>query len=174
MDESWWCVINVTWLFIITLHWTVTNWSSLETCLQSARWFKVRADLNMLNHLKVIWSTKPIWNISIIWYFSSFIHFNNRRSIETLVGIMIQTSDLHDGRWARYQLSYAASLKIGRPAHAWPEFFVISIATSLIHGEHASVLFNQWTKLEPIYIICVCYIYIYSASHTPHSASRAY
>jgi hypothetical protein len=38
----------------------------LRGYLWSVRWFKVRADLNMLNHLKVIWSTEPIWNICII------------------------------------------------------------------------------------------------------------
>ncbi len=38
---------------------------------------------------------------------------------------------------------------------------VISIATSLTHGECTSPVFNQWTKLEPIFIIHVCYIYIY-------------
>jgi hypothetical protein len=73
INESWWCVINVTWLFIITLHWMVTNWSSLETCLRSVIWFKVQTDLNTLSYLKVSWSTKPIWNICIIWCFSSVI-----------------------------------------------------------------------------------------------------
>jgi hypothetical protein len=35
----------------------VTNWSSLKAYLQSVRLFKVWADLNTLNHLKVIQST---------------------------------------------------------------------------------------------------------------------
>jgi hypothetical protein len=60
INESWWCVIDGTWLFIITLLWTVTNWSSLETCTRSVRWLKLRAYLNTMNQLKVIWSTEPI------------------------------------------------------------------------------------------------------------------
>jgi hypothetical protein len=112
IDESWWCVINVMWLLILTLHWTVTNWSSLETSLQSVRWFKVRADLNTLNQLQVIWSTEPTWNICIIWNFSSVINLNKRGSNETLVGIMIQTSVLRDRKKACYQLSHAASLEL--------------------------------------------------------------
>ncbi len=104
------CVMNLCpWVFI-AIHWTVTNWSSLQPCLPSVRWFKVRADLNMLNHLEMIWSTKPIWNIFIIWYFLSVINSNNWCSNEILVGVEIWTSDLQERRWARYQLSYAPTL----------------------------------------------------------------
>jgi hypothetical protein len=98
------------WLCITMLHWTVTNWSGLEACLRSVRWFKVRADLNTLNHLEVIWSTNFIWNICIIQYFLFIINLNKQRSNETLVGVVIWTSDLQDHRWARYQLSFTASL----------------------------------------------------------------
>ncbi len=101
--ESW---IEIAWLFITTLHWTVTNWSSLEACLRSVRWFKVRADLITLNHLEVIWSTEPI---CIIRYFSSDNNSNKQRSNETLVGAVIRTSDLQDRRQSCYQLSHAAS-----------------------------------------------------------------
>jgi hypothetical protein len=105
---SW---IEIEWLFITTLHWTVTNWSSLEAFLQSVRWFKVRADLNTLNHLEVIWSTEPIWNICIIQYFWSVINLNKRHSNETLFGgVVIQISAHGDRRRVRYQLSHATSL----------------------------------------------------------------
>jgi hypothetical protein len=106
------CVVNQDCvIFTTTLHWTVTIWSSLEACLQSVRWLKVRADLNTLNHFEVSWSTEPILNICIIRYFSSVINSNKRRSNETLVGVVIQTSDLRDRRRACYQLSQAASRK---------------------------------------------------------------
>ncbi len=73
---------------------------------RSVRWFKVRAGLNTLNHLKVIWSTEPI---CIIRYFWSVINSNKQRSNKTLVGAVIQTSDLQDRRRACYKLSHAAS-----------------------------------------------------------------
>jgi hypothetical protein len=91
------------WVFIAA-RCTLTNWSSLEDCLGSVRWFKVRVDLNTLNHLKVIWRTEPIWNTGIVWYFSSIINLNNRGSNETLVGLEIRTSNLQDLRRGRYQL----------------------------------------------------------------------
>ncbi len=105
------CFVNLCPGVFIATHLTVTNWSSLEACLRSVGWFKVWVDLNMLNHVKVIQCTEPIWNICIIWYFSSVINSNNHALAEKmLVGAKIQTYDLQDGRRARYQLSYAASL----------------------------------------------------------------
>jgi hypothetical protein len=82
--------IKIAWLFITMLHWTVTIWSSLEACLRSVSWFKVRADLNTLNHLKVIWSNMK-WYVYVIGYFSSVINLYKRRSNEILVGFVIWT-----------------------------------------------------------------------------------
>jgi hypothetical protein len=84
------CVVNLCPGVFIAVHWTVTNWSSLEACLQSVGWFKVWADLNRLNHLKVIWSNKPIWNISIIQYFSSVINSNNPAQSKDLTFVNVQ------------------------------------------------------------------------------------
>jgi hypothetical protein len=113
LKDRWVLVVCHRCHVIIYHHaeWAVTNWSSLETCLRSVIWFKVRADLNLLNQLKVIWRTEPMWNICIIWYFTSVINSNKQRSNEKLVGTVIRTSDLRDHRRACFQLSYAASLK---------------------------------------------------------------
>ncbi len=43
-------------------------------------------------------------------YFSSVINLNKQRSNETLVGAVIQTSDLWDGERVCYQLSHAKFL----------------------------------------------------------------
>jgi hypothetical protein len=89
------CVVNLCLCVFIATHWTVTNWSTLEACLQSVRLFKVRADLNTLNHLEVIWSKKPMWNKCIIRNFLSVIHSYNQCSNETFY-------DFQDSRRARY------------------------------------------------------------------------
>jgi hypothetical protein len=124
------------WVFIAT-HWTVAKWSSLEACLGSVRWFEMRADLNMLNHLEVIWSIKPVWNICIIWYFSSIINSNNRHSNETLVGVEIQTSDLRDHRRECYQLSYTTSL-----------VFLPVIWWNIIQGKEFVVHAQLWANFK--------------------------
>ncbi len=46
----------------------------------------------------------------IIQYFLSVINLNKRRSNETLVGVVIQTSDLRDCRRPCYQLSHTTYL----------------------------------------------------------------
>jgi hypothetical protein len=68
------CCESICLRVFIAMPLRLTNWSSLETCLWSVRWFKLRADLNKLNHLKVILRSNSIWNICVIWYFSPAIN----------------------------------------------------------------------------------------------------
>jgi hypothetical protein len=105
----------VLWIFVHgyllpSTNWT--NWSSLEACLQSVKWFKVRVDLNTFNHLKVIWS-KPYETYVQLDIFCPSFKSNNQRSNEISVCAKIRTYDLLDHRLARYRISYAASLIIG-------------------------------------------------------------
>jgi hypothetical protein len=71
------CIVNIWSWLIIAKWWTVTNSSSLGTCLQSfLRWANLQADLNMLALMYAItyetyvgqssFAMFLIWNISCI------------------------------------------------------------------------------------------------------------
>ncbi len=90
--------------------------------------------LNTLIWIQVIWSTEPTWNMWIIRYFSSVINLNKQRSNETLVDAVFWTSDLGDSRWACYQLSHVASLKL---LQTW---------SSLILTKHLPRVWNRCSK----------------------------
>jgi hypothetical protein len=87
----------------------------------------------------------------IIRYFASVINLNKQRSNETLVGAVIQTSDLQDRRRACHQLSHAVKFIL------YPSFcglqskinvWVINISTL---GNHLIKLLFFFKKVQFLY-----------------------
>jgi hypothetical protein len=74
--------------------WTVTKWSSLETCLQTFRWINVDTDLT---HINSNWSDirKYITHMKHekLDSSTSVLNSNQQCSNETFLGIKIWTSD---------------------------------------------------------------------------------
>jgi hypothetical protein len=131
--------------FITTLHLTVANWSSLEACLQSVRWF------NTLNHLKVIWSTEPIWNICIIRYFLSVINSNKQRSNETLVGAVFLASDLRTvgGRATNSAMLPPYSYSLSLLVFQTKKTFFVSQSVKIVHI-HKLLFFLNYSKISKL------------------------
>jgi hypothetical protein len=98
----------------------------------------VLADRNTLNHLKVSWRTELIWNICGIWYFLSVLNSNKLCSNETLVCIVIRTSDPWDCRRASYQLS-CTSLIIILIAQYFCKFIKI-------YHEGSDLYYSKWLQ----------------------------
>ncbi len=135
---SW---IEIAWLFITTLHWTVTSWSTLEACLRSVRWLKVRVDLNTLNHLEVSWSIEPIWNICIIKYFSSVINLNKLCSSQRLIAQLVEHS---------LSVMKDPGSNLGTDICSFHYWSVIWLTVKLMSLNGQLIYVNCWLMLEPI------------------------